>query len=195
MYLIHPPHGRYQGMVERSTRCVSQWTIPRQLKHFSPFFFLFATLQHHSHGSQYRSSWNPSGGTGHHGDSANICRPAHRWHHPHHRSWLVPVSISFMRNPAPRRGFWEEWRGFKRGFDGGLTGSNRWAARSRSGLWDSFQRHSPHIPRPSIHLVFIQFAVNPSATPHFLQSAGCVSCGLKISLSSFLIIFSQVHTR
>lgn len=57
--------------------------------------FFFAH-QYHSHSSQYRSSWNPSSRTGHHGHSADICRPAYWWYHPHHCSWLVPVSDDCM---------------------------------------------------------------------------------------------------
>lgn len=48
--------------------------------------------QHHSHRSQYRCSRYSTSWTGYHGDSANICRVANRWHHSHHCSRLGIVS-------------------------------------------------------------------------------------------------------
>lgn len=65
-------------------------------------FFLHSSHQYHSHSSQYWCSWNPSGRTGHHDDSANVCRPAHWWHLTHHCSWLVSGPITH-RNQRPWR--------------------------------------------------------------------------------------------
>lgn len=57
------------------------------------FMFWNFFSQHHSHGCQYRGSWDSSGGPGHHGHCADVCGPAHRRHHAHHRRGLVPVSM------------------------------------------------------------------------------------------------------
>lgn len=57
-----------------------------------------------SHGCQYRGSWDSSGRPGHYGHRADICGPAHRRHHTHHRSGLVPVSTLGLHHLACCRG-------------------------------------------------------------------------------------------
>lgn len=57
------------------------------------FLFGDSFEQHHSDGCQHRGCWDSSGRSGHHGHRADVCGPAHRRHHTHHRGGLVPVSM------------------------------------------------------------------------------------------------------